>query len=75
MASHSRTAGRLTEQLPSGNHRLVCHDCGDVVSAATEDEALDTRCRCHEHRQPLRYVYVLDLTCSLCGRAVGDGSV
>jgi hypothetical protein len=70
MGSHSKAAGRFTEQLSSGNHRLVCDDCGDVIIAATEDEALDTPCRCHQLRQPLRYVYVLELTCSLCSRPI-----
>jgi hypothetical protein len=70
MVRHPHADEPLTELLPSGNHRLVCDDCGEVIIAATEDEALDIPCRCHHLRQPVRYVYVLELTCSLCSRTV-----
>jgi len=72
MVSHPHADEPLTELLPSGNHRLVCDACGDVVIAATEDEALNTRCSCHRLRHPLRYVYVLELVCSLCSRTVAS---
>lgn len=72
MVSHPHADEPLTELLPSGNHRLVCDDCGDVVIAPTQDEALNTQCSCHRLRQPRRYVYVLELVCSLCSRAVAS---
>jgi hypothetical protein len=72
MVDYPQAGESLTEQLPSGNHRLVCAECGDVIIAATENEAIDTPCRCHQLRQPVRYIYVLELTCSLCSRPVAS---
>ncbi len=73
MASHSESVSTLTAQLPSGNHRLVCDDCGDVIIGTTEEEALDAPCSCHRRRRPVRYVYVyvLELVCALCSRTAG----
>ena len=61
MVRHPCADEPLTELLPSGNHRLVCDDCHGIINAATEDEVLGTPCRYHQLRQPLRYVYVLEL--------------
>jgi len=52
----------------------VCDDCGEVIIAATEDEALNTLCR-YQRRQPLRYVYLLELGCSLCSRTVATAAL
>ena len=68
MTAHAKSASLTLKQLRLGTFQDVCSDCGSAITGATADEVLGASCACH---QGYTVEYVTELSCLMCGRAVG----